>query len=94
MAPVNCVIPSFGELPFLFDVLYHLPATKDFHVLERLAKKLLATRKCAKTSEPDICSFLVGVIPVVAGSQERRLTYLQAPVRKLHQETDRCRTGP
>lgn len=53
------IILRLGEIPAIFDMLWYLPATKDIHVLDRLAGRLLAARKAAKTEEPDVCSFLV-----------------------------------
>ncbi|KAJ7102695.1 cytochrome P450 [Mycena epipterygia] len=52
-----------GEIPMIFDLMCYLPSIfmREIHVLRKLANSLLATRKEAHGSEPDICSHLLHV---------------------------------
>lgn len=46
-----------GESPSLFDIAWNLPASKEFHVLEDTATKLMNIRK--NITGDDIASYLV-----------------------------------
>ncbi|EPQ56837.1 cytochrome P450 [Gloeophyllum trabeum ATCC 11539] len=52
-----------GEVPWLFNILYHLPITKDIHALKRFSDTLMRTRKM-DTNGPhnDLSAHLLGEI--------------------------------
>jgi cytochrome P450 len=49
-----------GEVPPLFDILWNMPTLKDVRVIDKLAHKLMDTRKKATGGHEDISSHLLG----------------------------------
>ncbi|KAK0462517.1 cytochrome P450 [Desarmillaria tabescens] len=52
------VFEVLGEAPSIFDIAWNLPASDEFHVLERTATKLMDVRK--HITGDDIASYLLG----------------------------------
>ncbi|KAK0469497.1 cytochrome P450 [Desarmillaria tabescens] len=52
------VFEVLGEAPSIFDIAWNLPASEEFHVLEKTATKLMDVRK--HVTGDDIASYLLG----------------------------------